>query len=55
VRDLLSEDGRRPVTIGEDSKGNITLMDASEIGVRSMEHVMQLISTGTAKRASAAT
>lgn len=29
VRDLLSEDGRRPVTIGEDAKGNITLVDAS--------------------------
>ena len=43
------------MTIGEDAKGNITLVDASEITVRSGEHVGQLIGAGTARRTSAAT
>lgn len=55
IRDLLSEDGRKQVTIGEDNKGNITLTDAMEVTVRSAEQIVGLISMGTAKRTSAAT
>jgi hypothetical protein len=29
VRDLLSEDGKKQVSIGEDAKGNLTIVDVN--------------------------
>ena len=55
MRDLLSEDGKKQVTIGEDAKGNLTMVDVNEVQVKSIEQITQLISCGTAKRTSAAT
>jgi len=36
VRDLLSEDGKKQVNIGEDAKGNLSLIDVNEVNVRTV-------------------
>jgi hypothetical protein len=55
VRDLLSDDPKQQVSFGEDPKGNMQLIDANEVQIRSIEQIKELISFGSGKRASAAT
>lgn len=39
IRDLLSEDPKRQVTLSEDSRGNIQLVDACEVPIKSIEQI----------------
>lgn len=55
IRDLLSDDGKKLVNIGQDAKGNLMLIDVNEVNVKTVEQITQLISSGIAKRTSAAT
>ena len=54
MKDLLSEDSKKNISIGEE-KGVVTLVDATEVCIRSVEDILQLISIGSAKRTSATT
>ena len=55
VRDLLAPSDAKYLNVVEDGKGVTTVADVNEVDIKSIEDIVQCISTGTAKRVFAST